>query len=189
MKKIFYSWQDVETAANRIVLDIFKTDPAWKPDYIVGITRGGLPLATILSHRLGVPLVALSINLRDNTELGCETNCWLADWAFGYVDEEQKKLIKSRWDPKLRKNILVVDDINDTGATFEWLVKDWQSSCFPNEQNAWDAVWHRSVKFAVMTNNLSSSFNVDFAWDEVNKTEEDCWLVYPWENDAWLKKT
>lgn len=187
MKKIFYSWQDVEAAANQIILDILKTDPAWKPDYIVGITRGGLPLATILSHKLEVPLIALAIHLRDNIELGSESNCWLADWAIGYVDDEQREIIKSRWDIKLRKNLLVVDDINDTGATFNWLVKDWQSSSFPNEENAWNSVWHKSVKFAVITNNLSSNFSVDFSWHEVNKAEEDCWLVYPWENDTCLK--
>ena len=29
------------------------------------------------------------------------------------------------------KNILIVDDINDTGATFEWLVNDWKQSVCP----------------------------------------------------------
>ena len=27
------------------------------------------------------------------------------------------------------KNILIVDDKIDTGATFEWLMHDWKESC------------------------------------------------------------
>jgi hypoxanthine phosphoribosyltransferase len=186
MNKTYYTWKDVETAADYIVSAMYKD--LWKPDYIVGITRGGLPLATVISHRTDIPMTTLNVSLRDS-ELGCESNLWLAEWAFGYVDQEQREIYRSRWDIAKRKKILIVDDINDTGASINWIKKDWESGCFPNELDAWKTVWHNNVKFAVMTNNLSSSTDVDYAWDEVNKAEEDCWLVYPWEKDSWLKKT
>ena len=32
--------------------------------------------------------------------------------------------------PDKMKNILIIDDINDTGATFEWLVNDWKQSVY-----------------------------------------------------------
>ena len=74
-------------------------------------------------------------------------------------------------DAKMGKNILVVDDINDTGATFKWLSQDWGLNGGDN------------VRFATLTENLSSEFDgVDYYCDEVNKAEEDVWLVYPWEN-------
>jgi hypothetical protein len=39
------------------------------------------------------------------------------------------------------------------------------------------------VRFAVITENLSSDFDgVRYYTHEVNKAEEDIWLVYPWEN-------
>ena len=28
------------------------------------------------------------------------------------------------------------DDINDTGETFKWIVKDWESGCLPDDP-AW----------------------------------------------------
>lgn len=178
-KKHYYSWQDVEKAADKIILQMYKD--AWRPDYIVGITRGGLPLATIISNKLDVRMETLKVKLRDAKEDECcETNCWMADDAFGYVSDQET--YKSRWDPDKRKKILIVDDINDSGTTFEWIKKDWQSSCLPNEEHAWNAVWGKTTRFAVMTENLSSQFtDVNYWWHEVNKAEDNVWLVWPWE--------
>ena len=181
IKKHYYSWDDVEHMCQQIALQMYKD--AWRPDYIVGITRGGNVPATILSNMLGVRCETLKVKLRDNDPgESCETNCWMADDAFGYVEFEEQEIYKSRWDIKKRKNILVVDDINDTGATFNWIKNDWQSSAFPNEVDAWNSVWGKNVRFAVLTENLSSDFNgVNYYTHEVNKAEEDQWLVYPWE--------
>ncbi len=176
MKKKYYSWNDVHDAATKIVLQMYHDK--WEPDYIVGITRGGLPLALVLSHMLKCRMETLKVKLRDavNGE-SCETNCWMADDAFGYVSGEDYKT-SSVFE---KKKILVVDDINDTGATFDWIKKDWQASCLPSNPN-WDTVWGGNVRFAVMTENLSSEFSgVNYYYDEVNKAEDDVWLVYPWE--------
>ena len=99
------------------------------------------------------------------------------------VPQEEQKILKNRWDPAKRKKILIVDDINDSGATFNWIKQDWQSSCLPNETTVWNSIWGNTVRFAVITDNLSSSFgDVNYSTHEVNKAEEDVWLVYPWEN-------
>ena len=181
IKKHYYSWQDVENACVNIALQMYKDN--WRPDYIVGITRGGNVPATILSNMLDVRGDALKISLRDGGDNACETNCWMSEDAFGYVPQEEQETLKCRWDVKHRKNILIVDDINDTGATFDWIKQDWESSCLPNEVDAWNSVWGHNVRFAVITENLSSEFNgVDYYTHEVNKAEEDVWLVYPWEN-------
>ena len=183
IKKHYYTWQDVENACTNIALQMYKDN--WRPDYIVGITRGGNVPATILSNMLGIRCEALKVSLRDD-EMGPETNCWMSEDAFGYNYPEQTGVTGARWDVKQRKNILIVDDINDTGATFNWIKRDWQSSCLPNEDNAWNSVWNgdlANVRFAVITENLSSEFgSVRYSVHEVNKAEEDVWLVYPWEN-------
>ena len=185
IKKHYYSWQDVENACTNIALQMYKDN--WRPDYIVGITRGGNIPATILSNMLDIRCEALKVSLRDDA-MGPESNCWMAEDAFGYNYPEETGVTGARWDTKLRKKILVVDDINDTGATFNWIKQDWQSSCLPNEDNAWNSVWNgdmANVRFAAITENLSSDFgDVRYSVHEVNKAEEDVWLVYPWENVA-----
>jgi uncharacterized protein len=180
IKKHYYNWQDVENACINIALQMYKD--AWRPDYIVGITRGGNVPATILSNMLNVRGEALKVSLRDATGES-ESNCWMATDAFGYVDEEERANTKSRWDIAKRKKILIVDDINDTGATFNWIKEDWPAGCLPNEES-WKTVWHNNVRFATITDNLASEFNgtVDYSVHDVNKAEQDVWLVYPWEN-------
>ena len=167
MKKKFYSWTDVHDTATSIAMQMYKDN--WRPDYIVGLNRGGLPLSVILSHLIDCNHYALDVRLRDGNT-GPESNCWMSEDAFGYNTQA--------------KNILIVDDINDTGATFNWIKQDWQSSCFPNDP-VWDNVFGNNVRFAVMTENLSSEFGeVQYHWDEVNKAEEDVWLVYPYEKQG-----
>ena len=178
IKKHYYSWQDVEHMCTEIALDMYQDN--WRPDYIVGITRGGNVPATILSNMLNIRCEALKVSLRDD-EQGPESNLWMAEDAFGYVPAEEQEVVKSRWDTKKRKNILIVDDINDTGATFNWIKQDWQGGCLPNEET-WNTVWGGNVRFATLTENLSSEFgSVSYYAHEVNKAEEDIWLVYPWE--------
>jgi len=185
IKKHYYSWQDVENACTNIALQMYKDN--WRPDYIVGITRGGNVPATILSNMLGVRCEALKVSLRDD-EQGPESNCWMSEDAFGYNYPKETGVTGARWDTKLRKNILIVDDINDTGATFNWIKQDWMSSCLPNEDNGWNSVWNgdlANVRFATLTNNDASEFDdVRYTCHEINKAEEDVWLVYPWENVA-----
>ena len=179
MKKIYYSWQDIETMCLDIINQMYKDN--WKPDYIVGITRGGNVPATIISNTLGVRCEALKVSLRD-AEQGPESNLWMAEDAFGVNDPEKTGVTGARWDIKRRKNILIVDDINDSGETFNWIKEDWESSCYSDQPSAWDSVWHRTVKFAVLTENISSRFEVDYYTDTCNKMEEPSWQVYPWEN-------
>ena len=161
--KKYYTWSDTDRAAQSIIMQMYKDE--WRPDYIVGLTRGGLPLAVLISHMASIRMETLKVKLRDldDNEDGCESNCWMAEDAYE------------------GKNILIVDDINDTGATFDWITKDWPSGCLPNDPR-WNNVFGNNVRFAAMTENLSSNFElVKYHWDEVNKAEEDVWLVYPYE--------
>lgn len=156
----------------------------WRPDYVVGITRGGLIPATMISHYLGVPCETLKVSLRDGNE--SESNLWMAEQAFGYVPKEDRGSGDADTDPAYRKKILIVDDINDTGATLEWIKQDWPSGCLPNHA-AWLAIWNGNVRFAVVVNNEASNFkNIDYSGKTINKLEDPVWIVFPWE--TWWTK-
>lgn len=166
MKTVQICRDGLERLVTNVCRDI--TLSGFKPDYVVGITRGGLIPATLISHYLDVPLHALHISFRDGVS-DSETNCWMSEDAFN------------------GKNILVVDDINDTGRTFNWLKEDWQASCFPGKQEEWDDIWHKTVKFATVINNDFSEFKfVDYTGRVINKLEDPQWIEFPWEN--WWSK-
>jgi len=171
MKKIYHTWQDVESQTQEILHQIFIKDN-WRPDYVVGLTRGGLVPANLISQYIGCRMETLKVSLRDGTE--CESNLWMAEDAFGH----------EMYKPK---NILIVDDINDTGATLNYIREDWMSSCFPKDKR-WKEVWGNNVRVACLYDNESSKSKLDVAYSAVtiNKADKDVWIVFPWE--AWWQR-
>ena len=169
----------------------------WRPDYIVGINRGGLVPAVMISHYLEVPMKSLMVSLRDGGE--CVSDCGMAEDALGYPKKEQFVSDENDVAAVLDaagslleqgvnfKHILIVDDINDTGATFNWIMNDWPSICLPDDPD-WQHVWNNNVRFAVLVDNLSSNCNVkmDYVGMEVNKAENNVWVEFPYE--AWWKQ-
>ena len=192
MKKIHISYEQMQGHVSNIIHQMNKDK--WQPDYIVGITRGGLLPAVLLSQYLDVPMYTLRVALRDGKGGDSESNYWMSADAFGYdLDENNFKIYDSNLeyvDTELvsnvpKKKILIVDDINDTGSTISWIKSDWESSTLPNSEK-WKEVWHNNVKFATIVDNVSSKQTVDYASMEINKAEDPSWIEFPWEN-FWLK--
>ena len=195
MKKLKISQHEVQSLIANIGRTIFIS--GWKPDYIVGIVRGGLVPALYLSHYLNVPMHTLNVSLRDSE--GGESNLWMAEDALG--PNSRERFIENPVDVAgileaasdllenggTYKNILIVDDINDQGTTLNWIMNDWKSGCFPDDPS-WDEVWNNNVRFAVLVVNLASVCDVkmDYAGMEINKAEDPVWVDFPWE-DWWTK--
>ena len=179
MSKIYYTDRQIRTAIHKVIREM--TQDNWKPDYIVGINRGGLSPAVMLSHYLGVPMYTLDVSFRDGGE-GPESNLWMAEDAFGYIPADMQEVINKCSDATYKKNILIVDDINDSGRTLQWIRDDWQSGCLPSDP-AWDHVWGQNVRFATIVDNQGSNFKeVDYSGIVINKLENPVWIVFPWES-------
>ena len=161
MKKIYYTWQDVENQTQEILRQLQRD--AWMPDYVVGLTRGGLVPANLISQYLEIPMETLKVSLRDDNSQP-ESNLWMSEDAF-----EQKR-------------ILIVDDINDSGATLNWIKQDWMSGCLP-EHERWNGVWGGNVRIATLVDNEASASELTVSYSAVglNKAEEDVWICFPWE--------
>jgi hypoxanthine phosphoribosyltransferase len=170
MNKIYYTWSDIEHHTQEILRQIHAD--GWRPDYVVGLTRGGLVPANLISQYLGCRMETLKVSLRDGTE--CESNLWMAEDAFGHEMDTAKR-------------ILIVDDINDTGSTLIFIREDWHSGCFPDNPR-WSEVWGANVRVACLYDNESSKSKLDIAYSAVtiNKADKDVWIVFPWE--AWWQK-
>lgn len=92
------SWSQYHSLAQSLAAKIL--DSKYKPDHIIAIARGGLTLGHILSDFLRIPIATITIQ--------------------SYVDiQTQGSLIISEElrTPVKGKNVLLVDDVSDSGKT------------------------------------------------------------------------
>ena len=74
-----------------IVTQMYNDD--WRPDYIVGITRGGNILLLLISNMTEYVAKQFKVSLRDDDK-DSESACWMAEDAYGYLEDtdENKKI-------------------------------------------------------------------------------------------------
>lgn len=163
VKKIYLGWNDIERLTEKVIESMI--DENWMPTVVVGLTRGGLTPATLVSHYLGIPMCSLDVSLRDNQgPFGGPTTTWIPEEiANGH-------------------RILVIDDINDTGATFAWIREDWENtvSFIPTTDREAGWPW-TNIKFASLVHNVPSPQTSDFHGMLVNKDDDPSWICFPWE--------
>jgi hypoxanthine phosphoribosyltransferase len=67
------------------------------------------------------------------------------------------------------KNILIVDDICDSGITLQKIVQQLFTEGFSN------------VKTCSLIYNFSQHFRIDYYAREIDRLQDDRWIIFPWE--------
>ncbi len=136
----------------KATLNIFqqiKNDRIFKPDMILCVARGGLLLGAQLAYDLNIKNIE-SINIKF------------------YDDDSNETLKKPEYMgsfdlSNLKGNILIVDDVSDTGETLKSLI-----SKIPDSVNYRIATIYMKDKSIVLPN---------YYWKKVKMDE---WITFPW---------
>ena len=112
----------------------------------------------MLSQYFNTPMVSLKISLRNNTLL-------------------QERNIDLPLSAASGSNILIVDDINDTGATINYIVDQWNGIASGID-------WNKNVRFAVVIDNITSDAGniIKYVGTTIDKSIENMWVEFCYEN-------
>ena len=129
------TWNDFDKAVQELSQQVLRDG---KPEVIVGIPRGGLPLAVAISHQLDVPL-------------------FIPVYGHSYA------MISD-------KNILIVDDISDTGQEMkQQLLHADQFGC-------------KNVRTLVLIEREGTIQPTTYKWKWIDKNQG--WVIFPWERKS-----
>jgi hypoxanthine phosphoribosyltransferase len=140
------TWEEVDEQVAYLAAKLTKHSP----DVIVGIARGGLIPAVMLSHLFNVPLVVINLSYRDK--------------KAGHSNLTDQLLELNKY-----KKAVVVDDICDSGKTFEELKKYF------------NVMLTNNVRFVSLFAKKTAEFKPDVVADVINKKDDHKWIVFPWE--------
>ncbi len=143
-----YQWflDEVETVARAIEAN------AWQPDFLVGIGRGGLVPAAYLSHRTGIQMLSV-------------------DHSSGEVGFGDELLDKLAAKIGAGFNMLIVDDINDSGGTIRYLRAAIEAK----------GADPAGLRVAVLVHNIRSRAKAEYHGSEIDRDLDKRWYVFPWE--------
>lgn len=155
MKTINIDWQTFEFYVQSL---ISKLEEEATPGLIVGLSRGGLPLATTLSNRLNVPMIPLEWSLRDNP---------IRD------TEKFRNILKTYKDCE----ILLVDDLIDSGKTY---IDIWSTF-----EAYWSDCSVKVTPVVMLYNteafNKMPNWNKPVSVVKFQRSKVPEWFVWPWE--------
>ena len=160
-KKRYISQTEVEGLCANITRHILKANIQIKA--VVGIVRGGLTPAVMLSHYYSCPLYTIDYSLRDRND------------AQEFGPDDSNTLSKAHLHTEKGGYVLVVDDINDSGDTLT-AIKDFVDHEYFNG----------TYLYATLLEKCTSKFDCNFYGEMLDDSNDD-WIVFPWE-DWWLNK-
>jgi len=141
-----YKIEDLTKGLKKIRNQLHKSN--WIPEIIISINRGGCIPGVYLSHHFNLQHYVIDIQLRDSMKTP----------DIKFIEE---KIIKF-------KNILLVDDINDSGKTLGIIYN-------LNKKHA------KKIHNATLIYNIESDVKTDFYGKKIKRSEDYNWYVFPWE--------
>ena len=159
MSRILYTWNALKNDLANITRDMANDD--WRPDVIVGVARGGNVPAVMLSHYYDANYKSIKVQFRDRQPGQTSIVSEMTDFPTSFRTN--------------KTNVLVVDDINDSGQTFQHIKTNLEKI------TSFDQEHIPVVKYAALVDNIHSCFTVDYSQLEINKEEDPSWIVFPWE--------
>jgi hypothetical protein len=152
-QKVYLSWEGVEKDIKSLSLKVSKENI----DVIVAITKGGLPMATVMANKYLDNPPIITIQLKETAHGKQKAN---------YKAKRVDIISPLNSYPIKEKRVLIVDDISDSGSTLIEAVKITKS------------LKPKKVVIATLYYKPRTKLMPDY-W--VKKFSNDTWVVHPWE--------
>ena len=160
MEKLFIRAEDLIQDSFNLALQVY--EDGYRPNYIIGVWRGGAPIGIAVQEFfsvLGVPSdhIAIrtshykAINQRDS-----EVQVYGLNYIIKQVESED--------------SLLIVDDVHDTGIYIEKIISDLKFACKKN-----------TPEIRVATTYFKPTKNKTKRKPDYYLHETDKWLVFPHE--------
>lgn len=130
------------------------------PEYIVGLSRGGLIPATILSHMTDIPLFPVKYSSKSGNGDNKNHDNNLPTFEPHYVSGSHE--------PMKYPDLLIVDDISDSGKTLREVVDFYEAQGHTVHTAA---LYYKAL--------LDPVIIPDMVWRVI--PEDGPWILFPWE--------
>ena len=156
--KLIIDWKEYNQIVEKLAIQIY--DSGFKPNLLIGIMRGGAPIIDVLSRVFKLKCAYLAVE----------------SYSGKGTEDQQGNLVFSRemssTEQALKGNILLCDDLSDTGVTLTKSI-DWLKNYPPLKGNI------KEIKTAVLWKKKDSTFEPDFCAQRLN---DNPWIVQPFEH-------
>ncbi len=157
MSKLILSYQEVEILVKELYLKIQNN---FEPDIVIAIGSGGWLPARLINRFFNKEIESIRI--------------------YSYNNDQQQSIVDSQFskinaDYIKNKNILIIDDVNDTGSTLGYVV-DKLHNLVNLSSNMCIGVLHDKIKdkkYDIEKDTRTKYF--------YSRKIEDIWIQYPWE--------
>lgn len=155
--KLIVSWDEYNKTVENLAIQVH--DSGFKVDLLIGIMRGGAPIIDVLSRIFKIKCAYMAVE----------------SYSGKGVEDQQGEIIFSRELSStahiLGGNILLCDDLSDTGVTLKKSI-EWLKNYKPIKDNI------KEIRTAILWKKSKSTFEPDYC---ANRLKDSPWIVQPFE--------